>query len=291
MKVFYRPEQVGPAQRSSPSAHKPKLVVGDWTRVFGASIEVVGFEPVTEKQIARAHQPAFVKGVLAYTLANGFGNRDRKLADSLAFTSGSMLAAAEHAVLHREVVCSPTSGFHHAEYSMSGGFCTFNGLMVAALAMKDAGLVNRVAILDCDAHYGNGTDSIVHALGIDWIEHHTQGREFGIAFHAEDGTYERWLDAAIQKCKTCDLVLYQAGADPHLDDPLGGILTTEQMARGIRMYSRSWVTCPWCGTWPAVNRWWRVKQKQSKLNRCWHCTERQHACTSRFLVKQQKGNL
>jgi acetoin utilization deacetylase AcuC-like enzyme len=25
------------------------------------------------------------------------------------------------------------------------------------------------------------------------------------------------------------LVLYQAGADPHIDDPLGGLLTTEQM--------------------------------------------------------------
>lgn len=230
MKVFYRPEQVGPAQRSSPSAHKPKLVVDDWTRLFGTDIEIHGFEPVTEKQIIRAHESAFVKGVLSCTLANGFGNRDRKVADSLAFTSGSMLAAAEHALLHREVVCSPTSGFHHAEYRTPGGFCTFNGLMVAALAMKDAGLVSRVAILDCDAHYGNGTDSIINELNIDWIEHHTQGREFGTAFNAADGAYERWLDAAIERCSTCDLVLYQAGADPHIDDPLGGILTTDQMA-------------------------------------------------------------
>jgi acetoin utilization deacetylase AcuC-like enzyme len=239
MKVFYRPEQVGPAQRSSPSAHKPKLVVEDWTRVFGESIEIIGFEPVTEKQLARAHQPAFVKGVLTCTLANGFGNRDRKVADSLAFTSGSMLAAAEHVVLHREVVCSPTSGFHHAEYRKSGGFCTFNGLMVTALALKDAGLVNRVAILDCDAHYGNGTDSIINALGIDWIEHHTQGREFGIAFNAAEGAYERWLDAAIENCKSCDVVLYQAGADPHIDDPLSGILTTAQMfARDRRVFEK-----------------------------------------------------
>ena len=229
MKVFYRPEQVGPAQHSSPSAHKPRLVVDDWKHAFGASIEVHSFEPVTEKQIARAHQREFVKGVLTGTVANGFGNRDRKVADSLAFTSGSMLAAAEYAVLHKEVVCSPTSGFHHAEYRKSGGYCTFNGLMVTALALKDAGLVNRVAILDCDAHYGNGTDSIINALGIDWVEHHTQGREFSLAHNAANGAYERWLDAAIEKCKDCDVVLYQAGADPHIDDPLGGILTTAQM--------------------------------------------------------------
>ena len=96
---------------------------------------------------------------LACEMANGFGNRSAGVAASLAYTSGSMVAAAEHAVLHREVVCSPTSGFHHAEYGSAGGYCTFNGLMVTALALKDAGLVNRVAILDCDAHYGNGTDT------------------------------------------------------------------------------------------------------------------------------------
>ena len=230
MKVFYRKEQVGPAQHSSPSAHKPKLVVEDWTRVFGASIEIFSFEPVTEAQIARAHQPEFVKGVLAGTLANGFGNKDPKVAASLAFTSGSMLAAAEYAVLHKDVVCSPTSGFHHAGYRRSGGYCTFNGLMVTALALKNAGLARRVAILDCDAHYGDGADSIITALNIDWIEHHTQGLKFGMAYNAAHGAYERWLESAIEKCGSCDVVLYQAGADPHVDDPLGGVLTTEQMS-------------------------------------------------------------
>jgi acetoin utilization deacetylase AcuC-like enzyme len=239
MKVFYRKEQVGPAQHSSPSAHKPRLVVEDWTRVFGASIEICSFEPVTEAQIARAHQPEFVKGVLTGTIANGFGNRDPKVAATLAFTSGSLLAAAEYAVLHKEVVCSPTSGFHHAGYQRSGGYCTFNGLMVTALALKDAGLTSRVAILDCDAHYGDGTDSIINALGIDWIEHHTQGLKFGMAHNAANGAYERWFDAAIEKCKGCDVVLYQAGADPHVNDPLGGILTTEQMgARDRNVFER-----------------------------------------------------
>ena len=29
----------------------------------------------------------------------------------------------------------------------------------------------------------------------------------------------------------CDLILYQAGADPHINDPLGGVMTTDQMLR------------------------------------------------------------
>lgn len=33
------------------------------------------------------------------------------------------------------------------------------------------------------------------------------------------------------------VVLYQAGADPHIDDPLGGFLTTQQMAeRDAQMF-------------------------------------------------------
>jgi acetoin utilization deacetylase AcuC-like enzyme len=204
-------------------------VVADWVKHFGAAIQIVGFEPVTQAQIARAHNADFVQGVLAGTATNGFGNADPAVAASLAYTSGSMVAAAEHAVLNREVVCSPTSGFHHARYNRAGGFCTFNGLMVTALALKDAGLVNRIAILDCDAHYGDGTDSIIRALDIDWIEHHTQGDEMYSAANAADGAYERWLSSAIDHCRNCDLVLYQAGADPHIHDPLGGILTTEQM--------------------------------------------------------------
>jgi acetoin utilization deacetylase AcuC-like enzyme len=229
MKVFYRKEQVGPPQRSSPSAHKPRLVVENWRKHFGAALEICSFEPATEGQIARAHQADYVKGVLDGSRANGFGNCDPAVAASLHYTSGSMVAAAEYAVLHRQVVCSPTAGFHHAGFSEAGGYCTFNGLMVAALALKDVGLVNRVAILDCDAHYGNGTDDIIRALGIDWIEHHTQGNAFWDVASAAHGAYERWLDGAIAKCRSCDLVLYQSGADPHINDPLGGILSTEQM--------------------------------------------------------------
>lgn len=235
MKVFYRREQVAPPQASSPSAHKPRLVVEDWAGHRRIHVEICSFEPVTEAQMARAHDPAFVRGVLASEIANGFGNCSAGVAASLAYTSGSMVAAAEHSVLHREVVCSPTSGFHHAGYGTAAGYCTFNGLMVTALALKDAGLVNRVAILDCDAHYGNGTDHIIRRLGIDWIEHHTQGLRFYSANDAGDGQYERWLAQAIEKCLDCDLVLFQAGADPHIDDPLGGILTTAQMNARDRM--------------------------------------------------------
>ena len=133
-------------------------------------------------------------------------------------------------MLHREAVCSPTSGFHHAGYANAEGFCTFNGLMVTAVLMHQAGRAARVGIIDCDRHYGNGTDQIIRKLGIDWVEHHTMGAHFHGRSDAANGAFARWLDRAIDACQGCDLVIYQAGADPHVDDPLGGVLTTEQMA-------------------------------------------------------------
>ena len=230
MKVFYRPEQVATSHQPSPSALKPRLVVADWLADPHINAEIYSFEPASTKTLYLAHDPAFVRGIFSGRRENGFGNTNTDVALSLPFTNGSMVAAAEHAVLHGEVVCSPTAGFHHAEYATAMGYCTFNGLMVAALALQQAGLVNRVAIIDCDAHYGNGTDHIIEKLGIDWIHHHTLGKHFYYEEHAANGRFEAWLQKAIANCLDCDLVLYQAGADPHVDDPLGGILTSAQMS-------------------------------------------------------------
>lgn len=230
MKVFYRPEQVATSEQPCFSARKPKLVVADWLAHPDINAEICSFEPVSAKTIMLAHDPQFVRGVLSGRLENGFGNHNADVSASLTFTTGSMLAAAEHAVLHREAVCSPTSGFHHAEYATAMGYCTFNGLMVTALALHKAGLVQRVGIIDGDAHYANGTDQIIGKLGIDWIRHHTLGQHFHNEEHAANGKFEAWLQKAITDCLDCDLILYQAGADTHIDDPLGGILSTEQMS-------------------------------------------------------------
>jgi acetoin utilization deacetylase AcuC-like enzyme len=42
--------------------------------------------------------------------------------------------------------------------------------------------------------------------------------------------FER-LARELEAASECDVVLYQAGADPHVDDPLGGWLTTDELRR------------------------------------------------------------
>lgn len=234
MKIFFRPEQTAANTSSySPSAAKPALVVQDWlTKGLAMPTDITDFEPVSRADLSLAHDRRYVDGVLDLDLRNGFNNRDPGVAASLPYTSGSMLAAAEHAVLHRTVTCSPTSGFHHAGYDGGEGFCTFNGLMVTAIKLKQQGLVHRVGILDCDAHYGNGTADIIERLGIRWVVHRTIGERFRDRDDVgrDARTFRTWLLQSIEAMSRCDLVLYQAGADPHIRDPLGGILTDEEMA-------------------------------------------------------------
>lgn len=230
MKAFFTQAMVSDDANSfSPSAAKPGLVITDLiSRGILKADDVLNFEPVDRETLYLAHDPDFVDGVLDCQIDNGFGNRSADIARSLRHTVGSMVAAAEHAIIHNEHTLSPSSGFHHAGYDFAGGYCTFNGLIVAAMALREAGLVDRVAILDCDHHHGNGTSDIIQRKKLKWITHATAGARFDHTSKTTD--YFKWLDNAIRDMEHADLVLYQAGADPHVNDPLGGLLTTEQLA-------------------------------------------------------------
>lgn len=228
--VFYTPKMVAKdASRMSPSAAKPAHVVASWSRLRGVQIQVREPIPVTFGELALAHDPAFVRDVLALRQPNGFGNRSLEVAESLPYTSGAMLSAAYEALRSGSVAVAPCSGFHHASYRRAGGFCTFNGLMVAALTLLKAGTVSRVGIIDCDMHYGDGTDAIIQASGElgEHVVHFTAGKSFHRPSDAPE--FFAALAKAVRGMRGCDVVLYQAGADPHVNDPLGGFLTTEQL--------------------------------------------------------------
>lgn len=226
--VFYSQDMVADSQSVSPSAAKPAKVVESW-KARGFPITIIEPIPAREHQLKRVHDPDYVDGVLARTRENGFGNRSPAVAASLPYTNGSMLYAALHALATKGVAASPTSGFHHAGYLDGDGFCTFNGLMVTACALLDGGEpVKKVGILDFDMHYGNGTDQIIDYLNLrDSIHHFTAGLSFFERGHAS--AFFTRIDEILAPFRDCDIVLYQAGADPHVDDPFGGWLTTHEL--------------------------------------------------------------
>ncbi len=226
--VFFTPLMVANSESYSPSSAKPSKVVESWQRQF--AIDIHEPVPVTVEDYARAHDRAWVEAVLAGNALNGFSNKSAAIAASLPYTSGAMLSAARHVMQGHPVAAAPCSGFHHATFKEAMGFCTFNGLMVTACALKADG-VESVGILDLDMHYGNGTDDILPRVDQEgWCAHFTAGRTFRQADQAER-FFDKWLPATLRLLSGCDIVLYQAGADPHVDDPQGGWLTTDELRK------------------------------------------------------------
>ena len=225
--VFYSGKMDANISSFSPSAGKPARVIGSWQR-FGLPIDIIDPTPVSANDFKLVHRPDFVNQVLACESRNGFGNRLPEVAASLPYTTGLMLSAAREAIRNRQVAVAPCSGFHHAGYASATDFCTFNGLMVTALMLKAEGLVSRVGILDFDMHYGNGTHELIQRhQAASWIEHYTAGKEYQSARQAAD--FLARIGEWVEEMRDCDVILYQAGADPHVDDPLGGFLTTNQL--------------------------------------------------------------
>lgn len=130
---------------------------------------------------------------------------------------------------------------HHAEPDRSMGFCLLNNVGIAAASALEAGL-QRVAIVDYDAHHGNGTQAAfqedarvaylsTHQWGIypgtGWYEEapHARGRIVNIPLPSRSGdrTYARLAEEVIRPFIhnfRPDLLLVSAGFDAHWNDPL-----------------------------------------------------------------------
>jgi acetoin utilization deacetylase AcuC-like enzyme len=212
-----------------------------------AGVRVTAPVPIDAALLRRVHTEPYIEAVRTGT--------PRDLAESQKFpwspalwpsvllTNGAALAAAERA-LDDGIAAAVASGFHHAHADHGEGFCTFNGLVVAAEALRAAGRVKTVAVLDLDLHYGNGTASL--CAGRPWlfncsiygndywhnkafrdVEHrrHSDGPNH-VSFALENGSGRaELLDAlargmqALLAFSRPDLLIYQAGADPYREDP------------------------------------------------------------------------
>jgi acetoin utilization deacetylase AcuC-like enzyme len=76
-----------------------------------------------------------------------------------ALTAAGRVLEGESAVY---ALCRPTG--HHVTANAYGGSCYLNNAAVAAQALRDGGH-DRVAVVDVDAHHGNGTQSIFYGHG------------------------------------------------------------------------------------------------------------------------------
>lgn len=105
--------------------------------------------------------------------------------------------------------------------------------MVAALKLIQRQKAEKIGIIDLDQHYGDGTHDIIEKKRLKTIRHYTFG---GLSISSRNA--DEWLKQLphdLEKFQDSEVIFYQAGGDPHIDDPLGGVLTTEQMAQ------RDWI--------------------------------------------------
>lgn len=257
IRVVYNEKQVADPGRQpwadegyvpSPSAQKPMQLAEQLRYQSAFQIEFIEPRPVTVDDFKSCHSAKYVDGVMSLKLPNGFGTFSQSVIDSLPYTTGAMWTAAIEAKPDAPVAAL-VSGFHHAEWNgqpKGYAFCTFNGLAVtAAKLVKELG--KRVLIIDCDMHYGNGLEDILLKADKAWTQNVCHCT-FGAACHNPEHAYA-YLESFTKSGHGCydvpklfetfrpDVVLYQAGADVHINDPYGGIFTTEEIyERDRRMF-------------------------------------------------------
>ncbi len=226
LKIFYNPKQSANKNDSfSPSATKPAKNI-NFLLELKLPIEICDFKPLTIEEICLAHDPAYVNDVMELRLNNGFSNKLPEVRDSLPFTTGSFVAAALHAFKNRDPAFSPTSGFHHAKYASARAYCTFEGHAIATVILIQQG-AKKVGILDCDMHSPQTMEVLKHIGVAEFVHHYAFGDSM-----ISPGTAKQWLESLpviVSSFKDCDVILYQAGADPFILDSLGGVLTKEQL--------------------------------------------------------------
>jgi acetoin utilization deacetylase AcuC-like enzyme len=139
------------------------------------------------------------------------------------------------------LACNTAGGTHHAFPSYGSGFCIFNDLAIAARVLQKLGLVQKILIIDLDVHQGDGTAFIFQSdPSVFTFSMHCEinfpgtkqqsDLDVPLAEGMEDDQYlqtlDQYLPDLLSQVKP-DLVLYDAGVDPHLGDRLGKLALTD----------------------------------------------------------------
>ena len=165
-----------------------------------------------------------------------------------ALTAAGAALEATDKVLAKQasnVFCAVRPPGHHAESTISMGFCLFNSVALAAERALAAGL-KRVAILDFDVHHGNGTVEIFQDRPEVLVCSSFQfpfypGRfdqvdkpnicltplKAGTASSAFKQAIETQWRQALSKHQP-EMIFISAGFDAHREDPLGGLTLEDE---------------------------------------------------------------
>lgn len=225
----------------TPTTSMRKLGPVAWHAVAQGFAEIEVPELIDPDKLRRLHAPEYVADFLTgrQPLASSQGwSWTPEIRDGVLAINAGQLLGAELAMKHG-IAANIAQGAHHAGYARGGGFCSFNFL--ALTAKENPG--RRVFVLDCDEHSGNGTAEFAKRLP-NLFNYSVCGSKFGTETHSR--SVEDYIAkpvtknfapyaAALRRGFSAaagfnpDIVLFQAGADAHVLDPLGSVGLTDEM--------------------------------------------------------------
>lgn len=191
------------------------------------------------------HDPEYVEAVLTSAVPY---EKERRIgfpvtpdiARRVQFTSGGTWLAANLAMQHGYAANS-AGGSHHALADTGAGYCVFNDLAVTANRLIAEQAARRILILDLDVHQGDGTASLLAGRSeIMTVSIHSEKNfparkarstlDIGLADNIGDAEYldvlQKHIPALLDDFRP-EIILYQAGVDPHENDRLGRLALSD----------------------------------------------------------------
>ena len=217
-------------------------------------LETLDAPLATRKQLARVHGENYLETLERLTPSAGLvrldpdtalGPHSLRAAQAVAGAAVAGVDLALGGAGPERVFCAVRPPGHHAEQVTAMGFCFLNGAAVAAAHALTRPELDRVAVLDFDVHHGNGTVAafmddprvlVCSSFQFPYYPYRLQDVKrpnivctplpAGTAGTAFRKAVERdWLQAI--EAHRPGLVVVSAGFDAHAEDPLGGLLLTE----------------------------------------------------------------
>lgn len=204
--------------------------------------------------LARVHTPQFIRDYLDGSIdvkamrRIGFPWSEALVQRTCTAIGGTILTA--QLALEYGLACNTAGGTHHAFTEYGSGYCIFNDIAVAARAVQvQFKQIERILIIDLDVHQGDGTAAIfqddptvftcsVHCEKNFPLRKQKSDLDIPLPEDTEDSGYLHVLQQAIPPLLESvkpDLVFYDAGVDPHMDDLLGKLSLSD-----IGIYQRDY---------------------------------------------------
>ncbi|MBV8956665.1 MAG: histone deacetylase [Solirubrobacterales bacterium] len=202
-------------------------------------------EPVRWSELIKVHDVALMgrirRGQLSVREQRGLGLPWSQQLVERARRSASGTVQAAYAAFQVGVAMNLGGGTHHAGRDFARGYCLFNDVALATSRLREARLAQRVLVVDCDVHQGDGTAQLLrpdpHAftLSVHGARNYPFKRipsdlDVDLPRATSDTEYCAALESALATALTrdgYDIAFYLAGADPWEGDRLGTLGLTK----------------------------------------------------------------